>query len=550
MSDGKKRMLRSLAFGIGLGLVVCGLRATAMAQEPTPTPPPTQAAAPAAEPAAAAAPAPAPAAPKGPDPTGAVTGTAADVPVKDAAKPTLQEVMDTVGHNKIAINIVWTLITGFLVMFMQAGFAMVETGFCRAKNAAHTISMNFMVYPIGMLGYWICGFAMQMGGSAPVAALGGTPPLTGEFSINLFGKAFDLMGTRGFFLGGDVYDVGVFALFLFQMVFMDTAVTIPTGAMAERWKWSSFLVYGFFMSMFVYPLFGNWVWGGGWLADLGTNFGLGHGHVDFAGSSVVHMVGGVAALAGALVLGPRIGKFTKDGKPVAIPGHHIPMAIVGTFILAFGWFGFNPGSTLAGTDLRIAVIATNTMLASAGGAATAMIYMMLRFGKPDPSMMANGMLAGLVAITAPCAFVTAPAAVLIGAISGVLVCVSVFFVEGTLKIDDPVGAISVHGTNGAWGVLSLGLFADGKYGDGWNGVPGAVTGLFYGDGKQFVAECIGTLTCFVFVFVSFYVFFKVLDKIIGNRVSAEVELEGLDLPEMGALAYPEFQAAPGTGASS
>jgi Amt family ammonium transporter len=488
-----------------------------------------------------ATPAPAPtAAPRGPDPTGATTGTAADVTVKDAAHPTLTEVMDTVGHNKIAINLVWTLITGFLVMFMQTGFAMVETGFTRAKNAAHTFSMNYMVYPIGMFGYWVCGFAMQMGGVGAVAALGGTPPLSGEWSINLFGHAFGVMGTKGFFLGSDVYDVGVFALFLFQMVFMDTAVTIPTGAMAERWKWSSFLVYGFFMSMFVYPLFGNWVWGGGWLSQLGANFGLGHGHVDFAGSSVVHMVGGVAALAGAIVLGPRLGKYDKNGKPVAIPGHHIPMALVGTLILAFGWFGFNPGSTLAGGDLRIAVVATNTMLAGTGGAITSMIYMMWKFGKPDPSMMANGMLAGLVAITAPCAFVTSPVAMLIGAVSGVLVCVSVFFIEGTLKIDDPVGAISVHGVNGAWGVLSLGLFADGVYGDGWNGVPGTVSGLFYGAPKQFVAQCIGVLTCFVFVFVSFYVFFKIVGAIIGNRVSAETEVTGLDMPEMGALAYPEF----------
>jgi len=230
----------------------------------------------------------------------------------------------------------------------------------------------------------------------------------------------------------------------------------------------------------------------------------------------------------------------KAGKPIAIPGHHIPMALVGTLILAFGWFGFNPGSTLAGTDLRIAVVATNTMLAGTGGALTAMIYMMWKFGKPDPSMMANGMLAGLVAITAPCAFVTAPVSMLIGAISGILVCLSVFFIEGTLKIDDPVGAISVHGVNGAFGVICVGLFADGKYGDGWNNVPGTVAGLFYGNGKQLVAQLIGVATCFIFVFVAFYVFFKILDKIIGNRVSAETELTGLDLPEMGALAYPEF----------
>jgi Amt family ammonium transporter len=546
MSQGKRRMLRSFALGVAVGLAVWGFRATSsFAQEPaaSPSAAPTEAAAPAPPPAAAPEAAPAP---KGPDPTGAATGTAADVPVKDAKNPTLPEVMETVGHNKIAINIVWTLITGFLVMFMQAGFAMVETGFTRAKNAAHTMSMNFMVYPIGMLGYWICGFALQMGGVGAVAALGGTPPLSHEYVITLFGKPFGLFGTAGFFMGSDVYDVGVFTLFLFQMVFMDTTVTIPTGAMAERWKWSSFLIYGFFMSMFAYPLFANWVWGGGWLSQLGANFGLGHGHVDFAGSSVVHMVGGVAALAGAIVLGPRIGKYTKDGKAVAIPGHHIPMAIVGTFILAFGWFGFNPGSTLAGTDLRIGIVATNTMLASAGGALSAMIIMMMKFGKPDPSMMANGMLAGLVAITAPCAFVTAPVAVLIGLISGVLVVFSVFFFDSTLKIDDPVGAISVHGVNGAWGVLALGLFADGKYGDGWNGVPGAVTGLFYGDTKQFLAQCIGTLTCFVFIFVAFYVFFKVLDAILGNRVSAETELSGLDLPEMGALAYPEFETSSAT----
>jgi Amt family ammonium transporter len=535
----RRRLFVSFGIGVVLMLGVTGLRSIARAQAP---------AAP-VEPAATTAPPPAPvaAAPVAvPDPTGDNTGTASDVVVKDPKAPTLEEVMATAGHSKIAINLMWTLLTGFLVMFMQAGFALVETGFCRAKNAAHTMAMNFMIYPIGMLGYWICGFALQMGGVGAVAVLGGTPPLNSEFVVTLFGHPFGLFGTKGFFLSADVYDVGVFALFLFQMVFMDTTCTIPTGAMAERWKWSSFLAYGFFISMFTYPLFANWVWGGGWLSQLGANFGLGHGHVDFAGSSVVHMVGGVAALAGAMALGPRIGKYTKEGKPVAIPGHHIPMALLGTFILAFGWFGFNPGSTLAGGDLRIAVVATNTMLASAGGALAAMIYMMVRFGKPDPSMMANGMLAGLVAITAPCAFVTAPVSVLIGLVSGVLVCWSVFFVEGTLKVDDPVGAISVHGVNGAWGVLSLGLFADGVYGDGWNGVPGKVTGLFYGAPKQFLAECIGTATCFVFVFASMWVFFKLVDVIIGNRVSAEIELAGLDLSEVGALAYPEFVLSPGS----
>jgi Amt family ammonium transporter len=482
----------------------------------------------------------APAAPVG-DPTGAATGTAKDVPVKTATAPTLPEVMDTVGHNKISINVVWTLLAGFLVMFMQAGFAMVETGFCRAKNAAHTMSMNFMVYPLGMFAYWVCGYALQMGGVGAVAALGGgTAVLNHEFTITLFGHSMGLFGLKGFFLSGDTYDVGVFTLFLFQMVFMDTAVTIPTGAMAERWKWSSFCIFALFMGALVYPVFGNWVWGGGWLATLGSNFGLGHGHVDFAGSSVVHMVGGVAALAGAIVIGPRIGKFTKSGEPVAIPGHDLPMAITGTFILAFGWFGFNPGSTLAGGDLRIGVVAVNTMMAGTAGALTAMCFVWPKFGKPDPGMMVNGMLAGLVAITAPCAFVNSVSAVIIGGIAGILVVVAVLFIERTLKIDDPVGAIAVHGVNGAWGVISLGLFADGTYGDGWNGVPGTVKGLFYGDASQLLAQCVGTLTCIVWVFVMFFVFFKVLDKIIGNRVSAEVELEGLDMAEMGAMGYPDF----------
>src|SRR5260221_699573 len=261
--------------------------------------------------------------------------------------------------------------------------------------------------------------------------------------------------------------------------------------------------------------------------------------VDFAGSSVVHLVGGVAAAAGALALGPRIGKYGKDGSVNALPGHNIPMAIIGTFILAFGWFGFNPGSTLAGTDLRISVIAVNTMLASASGAFFAMLYMWMKFKKPDPGMIANGMLAGLVAITAPCAFVNAMSAVIIGAVAGILVVVAVFFIDQKLKIDDPVGAISVHGVNGPWGILSLGLFADGSYGDGWNGVAGPVKGWFYGDSSQFFAELIGGLVCIVFVFVAMYLFFKVCAKTIGLRVTAEEETAGLDIPEMGVNGYED-----------
>jgi ammonium transporter, Amt family len=493
-----------------------------------------------AAPAGPAAPAAAPAPPPSkPDPAGTATGGIADVTAKEAGKPTLAEVADFAGHNRVSINLMWTLLTGFLVMFMQAGFALVETGFTRAKNVAHTMMMNFMIYAIGMTGYWIMGFALQMGGLGAISTMGGTGLLDSEFTISLFGKDFGLFGMKGFFLAGSTYDVAVFALFLFQMVFMDTAATIPTGAMAERWKFSSFVVFGFFLSMFTYPIFANWVWGGGWLSQLGKNFGLGHGHVDFAGSSVVHMVGGVTALAGAMVLGPRIGKYNKDGSANPIPGHNIPMGVLGCFILAFGWFGFNPGSTLAGGDLRIAVIAVNTMLASASGAIFAMFYVWAKYGKPDPSMMVNGMLAGLVAITAPCGFVSSFWAFVIGAVSGVLVCWAAVFIEQTMMVDDPVGAIAVHGVNGAWGVLSLGLFADGTYGDGFNGVEGTVRGLFYGGASQFAAQVIGTITCFAFIFTASWVFFKVYALVFGMRVSPETEMEGLDVPEMGVHGYPE-----------
>lgn len=475
---------------------------------------------------------------EGPDPSGANTGSAIDVPAAKAGSPTLEELANTVGHNKVSINMVWTLIAGFLVMFMQAGFAMVETGFTRAKNVAHTMAMNFMIYPLGMLGFYVCGFAFMFGGLGSILTMGGYAGLNHEVSINLFGKTFGLLGAKGFFLTGSGYDVAVFALFLFQMVFMDTTATIPTGAMAERWKYSSFFIYGLFVGTVIYPIYGNWVWGGGWLAMLGQNFGLGHGHVDFAGSSVVHMTGGVIALVGGWLIGPRIGKYNRDGSPNAIPGHNIPMAIIGTFILAFGWFGFNPGSTLAGTDLRIAVVATNTMLASATGAVAATLWMwIIRTKKPDPSMMCNGLLAGLVAITAPCAFVNSVSACVIGLISGVLVVEAVFFIEGVLKIDDPVGAIAVHGVNGAWGIISLGLFADGTYGDGWNGVAGTVKGLFYGDSSQLVAECIGILANFIYVGLISFVIFKLIDLVVGLRPSPEIEIDGLDVPEMGIPGY-------------
>ncbi len=355
--------------------------------------------------------------------------------------------------------------------------------------------------------------------------------------IEVGGKTFGLLGLRGFFLSPDMVTPGVATLFLFQLVFMDTAATIPTGAGAERWKFTSFVLFSFVSSSIIYPIFANWTWGGGWLSALGTNFGLGHGHVDFAGSSVVHMCGGVMAFVVAQQLGPRQGKYATDGSVKAVPGHSVPLVVLGTFILAFGWFGFNPGSTLSGSDTRIAVIAVNTMLASASGAMGAYLYTKLRFGAPDVSMLCNGMLAGLVAITAPCAFVTAPSAVLIGLVAGVLVIKSALFIEQTLRVDDPVGAVSVHGVCGAWGILALGLLSDGRYGEGFNGVAGPVRGLLYGDSGQFLAGCIGIVTNVLWVGGASFVALKVIGALVGNRSVPEHEIDGLDASEMGGPGY-------------
>jgi Amt family ammonium transporter len=348
-------------------------------------------------------------------------------------------------------------------------------------------------------------------------------------------------------MSGKASTPAVLAFFFFMAAFMDATATIPTGAMAERWKWNNFVVWGFFCGAIYYPLFGSWTWGFGWLAKLGASMNLGHGYVDFAGSGVVHAMGGVAALAGAIVLGPRIGKYRKDGTPNAIPGHNIPMALLGVIILLFGWFGFNGASTLAATDTRFAVIIANTTIAAAFGTIASMFYVMKRLGKPDPGMFGNGLLAGLVAITAPCAFVTPWAAALIGAIAGVLVVEAVLFIDRR-GVDDPVGAVAVHGVNGLWGVIAVGLFANGKYGGDWNGTAASggtkapnVYGLFYGHGGggQLVAQLIGVATLIFIMFPIAYAFFKISDKVMkgGIRSEHDDELAGLDVPDMGMHGY-------------
>jgi ammonium transporter, Amt family len=410
----------------------------------------------------------------------------------------------TAMSNKEAIDLVqthanylWTLVAAALVFFMQAGFAMVEAGFTRAKNAVNIIMKNLMDFSLGSLAFWAVGFGIMFGASK-----------TGWF------------GTSGFFLsdftpGGDPW---VLAFWMFQVVFAATAATIVSGAMAERTKFVGYIAYSVVVSAIIYPVFGSWAWGSllngsGWLEGMGF--------IDFAGSTVVHSVGGWAALAGAIVLGPRLGKYGKDGKPRAILGHNMPLAALGVFILWLGWFGFNPGSTTT-ADKSIAMIFVNTNLAAAAGATLALFTSWIKFGKPEVGMSLNGALAGLVAITAGCANVTPGSAIIIGAVAGVLVVLSVLFFD-KIKIDDPVGAVSVHGVNGAWGTLAAGLFNIGGT-----------------TGKILLVQLTGIGACFIWTFAAAFIMFKLISMTIGLRVSPEEEVEGLDHVEHGGIAYPDF----------
>ncbi|MFN8021926.1 MAG: ammonium transporter [Acidimicrobiales bacterium] len=436
-----------------------------------------------------------------------------------------------------ATNLLWVIIGAVLVIFMQAGFALVETGFTQKKNAAEVMSMNFAIFGLGFVGFLFIGFPLAFGGFSYSAFGLGTPmngdglPLVGGDNWGLLYWGYDHLGSSA--------TPALLGFFLYMVAFMDTVATIPTGSMAERWRWSSFVIWGLFCGAIFYPLFAAWTWGGGWLAKSWDTMSLGAGYVDFAGSGVVHAVGGAAALAGAIVLGPRIGKYGADGKPKAIPGHNIPMAITGCFILLFGWFGFNAASTFAATDIQFATVAANTAIAGAVGATVAMFYITKRTGKPDPGMMVNGMLGGLVAITAPCAFVSPWAAVVIGAVAAVIAIELVFFLEKK-GVDDPVGAVAVHGGTGTFGVLAVGIFANGKYGAGWNGSSSeGVKGILQGDWGQFGAQALGAIVIWTIIFGIAFAFFKINNALQkgGIRVTEDVEISGLDIPEMGVMGY-------------
>lgn len=397
---------------------------------------------------------------------------------------------------KFAIDTMWVLIAAAMVFLMQAGFAMVETGFTRAKNAGNIIMKNLMDFAVGSIIFWVIGYNVMYG----------------ESVLGLFGKP-------------ELFFEQDFTALIFQTVFCATAATIVSGAMAERTKFASYLVYSFFISLLIYPVSGHWIWGGGWLSELGFH--------DFAGSTAVHSVGGWAALVGAAILGPRIGKYSKDGKSHAIPGHSITLGALGVFILWFGWFGFNPGSQLAmgstADATAVSRIFVTTNLAAAAAAIVSMAVSWIRYKKPDVSMTLNGALAGLVAITAGCDVVSPMGAFLIGSLAGVLIIFSIEFIDKVLKIDDPVGASSVHGVCGAFGTLAVGLFAT----DG---------GLFYGGGfKMLGTQAIGVLAVAFWVVLTATLVFKAVDMVIGLRVSAKEEHVGLDLEEHGIDSYADFE---------
>ncbi|MBI4329412.1 MAG: ammonium transporter [Chloroflexi bacterium] len=440
---------------------------------------------------------------------------AAAAPVGAKGDPTGAATIGT--DPNAAVNFAWVLITAFLVFFMQPGFALLGAGLIRAKNTVNYLTKSFMDFCMGALGWWVAGFALMFGGAGAIV---------GASAVQGAGDGNPLIGLSGFFLTGDAYDVTTATFWLFQMVFAATAATIVAGIVAERMKINAYLAYSFLVTALIYPIYGHWMWGAGWLWTLP----FGAGARDFAGSGVVHAVGGFVGLAGAIMVGPRLGRFVEGKSPTKFPGHSIPLVVAGTFILFFGWFGFNPGSTLAATDLRISVIAVNTFLAGTTGAVAALYWSLARTGKADIVLACNGSLAGLVGITAPCAYVAPWAAVVIGAIAPLVMIATNNLVE-LLKIDDAVGAVGVHAGGGLWGLLAIGIFADGTY--------GGVSGLVVGETGQIIAQLInmGVVTAWS-LGTGLLVFAAIKYSPIGLRASRQEELSGLDVPEHGTDAYP------------
>ena len=442
-----------------------------------------------------------------------------------------QGLLEQVAGAKVALDTMWTLIAGMLVFFMNLGFASVESGLCRAKNTVTILAKNFVVFAASSIAFLVVGWGLMFGDGNPFFGTQGLWFVGGADNSPAMADAY-----KGVYSAINWTGVPLWTKFFFQLVFAGTAATIVSGAVAERIKFGSFYIFSFLMVGLIYPVVGHWIWGGGWLAKLGM--------FDFAGSTVVHSVGGWAALTGAMVLGPRLGKYSKEGKTLPLPGHSLALATIGVFVLWFGWFGFNPGSTMAADAGAIGRIAVATNTAAAAAAISASVTAWLLLGKPDLSMILNGALAGLVAITAPCAFVSIPSSLIIGLIAGVLVVLSVLFFD-KVKVDDPVGATSVHLVCGVFGTLCVGLFAQEHFTPNTTG-----NGLLFGGGAGLLlAQLAGVVGVGVFVFSVSFIFWKIIDALLGVRVSVEEELEGLDIGEHGNVAYPDFVAVGVRGAS-
>jgi ammonium transporter, Amt family len=454
-------------------------------------------------------------------------------PVETPAPPVdpIKELTAKVAEAKVAVDTVWVLVAGFLVFFMALGFAGVESGFCRAKNTVTILAKNFIVFAVASIAFLVLGFGIMFGDGNPLFGTRGLWFVDGVDNSPATGDAY-----QGVYSALSWTGVPLWAKFFFQLVFAATAATIVSGAVAERVRFGAFYLFSFAMVGLIYPVVGHWIWGGGWLAQLGM--------FDFAGSTVVHSAGGWAALVGAYMLGPRLGKYGRDGKVQPIPGHSIALGTLGVFVLWFGWFGFNPGSAMAADPGAIARIAVTTNTAAAGAAVAASVTAWLLLGKPDLTMILNGGLAGLVAITAPCAFVSVPSSLIIGLIAGVLVVLSVLFFD-RIKIDDPVGAVSVHLVCGAFGTLTVGLFAQDHFTPNTTG-----NGLLYGGGLGLLgAQLVGILAVGVFVALMSAIAWSLLKAVVGLRVPAEEEHAGLDIGEHGISAYPEFRVS-GAGTAS
>jgi len=494
------------------------------------------------------------------DPGGQRTGTIGDVATADrgvvwadrlemakGSQAGLYIMNGAIGQNRVAINMVWVLLCAFLIFGMIPGFALFGAGFSRGKNATYAMVQCLCIPMLGALGFWSIGWGLMYGAGGPVPNLGGLAPVSDPSAGVPLGSLGSIFATHGFFLGGEMYDVGIGSMFLLQAAYLCVALAVPTAAVLERMRLWPYLSFGILFSIILYPLFGHWAWGGGWLATLGQpgHMGLGCGYVDYAGAGTVHALGGMAGLAATLALGPRAGRFGADGTTTVLRPHSIPLGLLGGFALVVAGFGLNAAGTFGASgegSLRIGLVAATTLMAAAGGATVALVYIWLTTRLISPLILINGALAGVVSVSGAVAFVSPSVGFMIGAIGGLLACLAAMFLE-MFRIDDPVNAVATHGVGGLWGMLAVGIFADGTYGAGWNRTlvnlqPWPLVGILYGGTMQFVAQCLACVVVIIWGFGGSFALLKVIGLLLkGLRVNEADERGGLDAAILGVDSY-------------